>query len=84
MMWTMQTETPDPQSLEPTAMIDSDHPTVQAFALTHATGTSNRERAVALFYAVRDGFRYDPYRVNLAPDGMRASGDRSRARLVCQ
>ena len=73
MMWTMQTETPDPQSLEPTAMIDSDHPTVQAFALTHATGTSNRERAVALFYAVRDGFRYDPYRVNLAPDGMRAS-----------
>ncbi len=73
MMWTMQTETPDPQTLRPTAMIDCDHPAVQAFARAHATGPSDRERAVALFYAVRDGFRYDPYRVNLSPDGMSAS-----------
>ena len=73
MMVTMQTETPDPQTLQPTTMIDSDHPAVQAFALAHATGANNRERAVALFYAVRDGFRYDPYRVNLSPDGMSAS-----------
>jgi transglutaminase-like putative cysteine protease len=69
----MQSETPDPQTLQPTAMIDSDHPAVQAFVHTHAAGASDRERAVALFYAVRDGFRYDPYRVDLSPEGMSAS-----------
>jgi transglutaminase-like putative cysteine protease len=26
-----------------------------------------------LYYAVRDGFRYDPYRVDTSPQGMRAS-----------
>ncbi|HOS86503.1 MAG TPA: transglutaminase family protein, partial [Burkholderiaceae bacterium] len=48
------------ENLRPTAFIDSDHPAVQAFAAEHARGTSDRERAVALVYAVRDGFRYDP------------------------
>jgi transglutaminase-like putative cysteine protease len=28
---------------------------------------------VALYYAVRDGFRYDPYRIDLSPAGMKAS-----------
>jgi transglutaminase-like putative cysteine protease len=28
---------------------------------------------VALVYAVRDGFRYDPYRIDLSPAGMKAS-----------
>ena len=73
MMQTMQTETPDPQTLQPTAMLDSDHPAVHAFVRTHMSGATDRERAVALFYAVRDGFRYDPYRVNLSPEGMKAS-----------
>ena len=36
-------------------------------------GADERERAVALYLAVRDGFRYDPYRVDLTPAGMRAS-----------
>jgi len=64
--------TTDP-TLAPTALIDSDHPEVLAFARRHATGADNRERAVALYYAVRDGFRYDPYRCDLSPAGMRAS-----------
>ena len=60
-------------TLQPTALIDSDHPAVAAFAARHAQGTGERERAVALYYAVRDGFRYDPYRIDLSPAGMRAS-----------
>jgi transglutaminase-like putative cysteine protease len=60
-------------TLAPTALIDSDHPAVRAFARAHDRGDSVRERAVALAYAVRDGFRYDPYRVDLSPAGMRAS-----------
>jgi len=62
-----------PATLSPTALIDSDHPAVAAFAGRHGRGASDRERAVALYYAVRDGFRYDPYRLDLSPAGMRAS-----------
>ena len=53
-------------------LVDSDHPDVVAFA-EGAGGGTDREVAVALFYAVRDGFRYDPYRLDLTPAGMRAS-----------
>lgn len=40
------------------------------FAREHALGESPRERAVALYYRVRDGFRYDPFRIDLSPEGM--------------
>jgi len=60
-------------TLCPTDLIDSDHPAVASFATSEARGSGDRERAVALYYAVRDGFRYDPYRIDLAPAGMRAS-----------
>jgi transglutaminase-like putative cysteine protease len=60
-------------TLAPTALIDSDHPAVAEFADRHGRGTNDRERAVALYYAVRDGFRYDPYRIDLSPAGMKAS-----------
>ena len=65
--------TPGPATLAPTALIDADHPAIQAYARQHAVGADVRERAVALYYAVRDGFRYDPYRIDLSPVGMRAS-----------
>jgi transglutaminase-like putative cysteine protease len=64
----MQTTT-----LAPTALIDRDHPAVVEFAARHGGGADDRERAVSLYYAVRDGFRYDPYRIDLSADGMRAS-----------
>jgi transglutaminase-like putative cysteine protease len=60
-------------TLAATPLIDSDHPAVTAFARQHAQGADTRERAVALYLAVRDSFRYDPYRVDLSPQGMRAS-----------
>jgi transglutaminase-like putative cysteine protease len=64
---------PAAATLAPTALIDSDHPAVVAFARQHAVGADDRARAVALTLAVRDGFRYDPYRIDLRPEGMRAS-----------
>lgn len=64
---------PGPATLAPTAAIDSDHPAVIAFARQHAQGADPRARAVALVLAVRDGFRYDPYKADLSPAGMRAS-----------
>ncbi|MFY9511940.1 MAG: transglutaminase family protein [Rubrivivax sp.] len=59
--------------LQATPLIDSDHTDVIHFAERHAQGADSRERAVALYLAVRDGFRYDPYRIDLSPVGMRAS-----------
>ena len=54
--------------------VDSDHPDVVAFAKEATKGaTTEREKAVALFYAVRDGIRYDPYTMCDDPDTYRAS-----------
>lgn len=60
--------------LRPTECIDCHHREVAAFA-EGVAGSERTDigRAVALYYAVRDEFRYDPYRVNLTPEGMRAS-----------
>jgi transglutaminase-like putative cysteine protease len=72
-----------PASLQPTALIDSDHPAVAEFAARHGAGGGDRERAVALYYAVRDGFRYDPYRIDLSPAGMKASTVLARGHGWC-
>ena len=69
----MTADPPHPATLAPTALIDSDAHSVRAFAAEHAQGSTDPERAVALYLAVRDGFRYDPYRIDLSPHGMTAS-----------
>jgi transglutaminase-like putative cysteine protease len=47
--------------LEPARYIDSGHPAVVAFANKHAAGSGPLARAVSLYYAVRDGIRYNPF-----------------------
>ena len=69
----MNADLPRPEHLQPTVAIDSQHPAVTAFAVGHAQGLDERERAGALYLAVRDGFRYDPYRIDLSPQGLSAS-----------
>lgn len=66
---------PTAAHLAPTDLIDSDHAAVVAFAERVGGGASGspRESAVKLYYAVRDGLRYDPYRIDLSAAGMRAS-----------
>ena len=60
--------------LEATSTIDSKHPAVVQFTSRQAgEATGDVERAVRLFYAVRDGVRYDPYQIDLTIDGMKAS-----------
>jgi len=60
--------------LKPTSFFDSNHPAVQEFA-RNAVGDAQTdiERGVRLYYAVRDRIRYDPYRIVLSVEGMRAS-----------
>ncbi|MGH8687886.1 MAG: transglutaminase domain-containing protein [Burkholderiales bacterium] len=47
--------------LAPGRYVDSAHPRVVEFTREHARGGDDRERAVALYYAVRDGVRYNPF-----------------------
>jgi transglutaminase-like putative cysteine protease len=65
--------TPSPAFLQPTALLDADHPSITSFAAQHAQGCNDFERSIALYLAVRDGIRYDPYRIDLSVAGMRAS-----------
>lgn len=74
---------PTAASLQPTRLIDSDHPAVRDFAAAHAPGHGDVERAVALYNAVRDGFRYDPYGIDLSPAGMCASSVLAQGRGWC-
>lgn len=60
--------------LEPTPFVDFDQPAVAQYAREAAGSSgSDRERAVRLYYAVRDGIRYDPYTLDLSVSGLRAS-----------
>ncbi|MAA73293.1 MAG: transglutaminase [Salinisphaeraceae bacterium] len=56
-----------------TDFLDFKEQKVQDFVSSHTKGGSDRERAVSLYYAVRDGFRYDPYRIEISTEGLRAS-----------
>ncbi len=58
-----------PEYLQSTRFLDSASDAVRRFA-EHAAGAETNDvgRAVALFYAVRDGIRYDPFAMSLEPE----------------
>jgi transglutaminase-like putative cysteine protease len=60
--------------LKPTPFMDSEEPSIVEFA-RRAVGDARDdvEKGVRLFYAVRDSLRYNPYGVDLTPEGFRAS-----------
>lgn len=53
--------------------IDNANPAVVEFAKKHAAGKSDTERAIALYYAVRDEIRYNPFLDLSDPEAFRAS-----------
>ena len=59
--------------LTPGRYIDSAHPAVVTFSKQHAKGQTERERAVSLYYAVRDEIRYNPFLDFTHPEVFRAS-----------
>ena len=62
------------QYLEPTWFLDFDSPEVSEFAKRIAAGASGpRAQAIALFYAVRDSIRYDPYTFSIDREHYRSS-----------
>ncbi len=60
--------------LTPTKFIDFDTPAVRRFAEDRAAaGATEIEKAIALYYAVRDEVRYDPYSFSLEAETYPAS-----------
>ena len=53
--------------------VDSTHPAVVDFSRRKISGSSERERAVSLYYAVRDDIRYNPFLDFTSPEAFRAS-----------
>ena len=65
---------PDEADLAATTYIDATDPSVVEYMREVTAGCeTDREKAVALFDAVRDGIRYDPYNTSRDPDDYRAS-----------
>jgi len=70
--------------LAPTATIESQHPAILAFVEEHAEpSASPLEAAVALYYAVRDGIRYDPYTAGHDIASLKASATLEAGRSWC-
>ena len=70
--------------LRPTDAIDCGSPEVIQFAIDRSGSRSTDvDRAIALYYAVRDEFRYDPYRLDLTLQGMRASSTLAKGFGFC-
>ncbi len=64
----------DLKYLRPTQFIDSDSPSVIKFAQSTIEGAqTDIEKAIKLYYAVRDPIRYSPYGIVLDPDAYKAS-----------
>ena len=70
--------------LAATPTIETGHPEVAAFVNEHAAGAQDPvETAVFLYYAVRDGIRYDPYSAVLTVDGLKATTTLRLRRAWC-
>ena len=70
--------------LDPGDYIDSEHPAVVAFARENAPAdASDRDRARALYKAVRDKIRYNPYVNMRSPETFRASSVIAAGNAYC-
>jgi len=71
--------------LKPGVYIDSDHPAVKGFVekALQGVGSTVIDRAMALYYAVRDGLRYDPYSMNMDGANFTASHIATQKAAFC-
>ncbi|HVE55234.1 MAG TPA: transglutaminase family protein [Pyrinomonadaceae bacterium] len=70
--------------LQPTEFLDFDQKSVRDFAETNTVGAkTEKEKAVALYRAVRDGFQYNPYLLDLRRTGLTASDLLTRNHGYC-
>lgn len=70
--------------LGPTFYMDTDHPDIIRFSRDHAGDSDSPvDMAVALYYAVRDSIRYNPYAVSPKKADMKASAVLNKKEGYC-
>lgn len=70
--------------LKPTYFLDSDNPAVKKFAEDAIQGCDTEaEKAVALYYKVRDTFPYSPFQVDVRREQVRASAQLTKKQGYC-
>ncbi|MCC5923058.1 MAG: transglutaminase family protein [Crocinitomicaceae bacterium] len=69
--------------LSPTFFLDFTNEKVQLFCSDIKQKASPKEKAVALYYKVRDGFVYDPYHLDIRPEALTASKIVEKRRAWC-
>ncbi|MGR8946809.1 MAG: transglutaminase-like domain-containing protein [Gammaproteobacteria bacterium] len=70
--------------LAPSAMVNSDHPDIIAFAESRSAGVAGEiAKAVSVYYAVRDELRYDPYTIDISVAGFAANNTLASGRGWC-
>ncbi len=70
--------------LQPTEFLNCDDESVREFAERNSVGAvTDKEKAVKLYYAVRDGFQYNPNILDLRREGLKAGDLLKRTRGYC-
>ena len=67
----------------PGDLIDSEHPKIIHYASDVASKGGDQEKALRLYYAVRDGLRYDPYNTPMKREAYRASATLATGHGYC-
>ena len=70
--------------LKPTSFIDSDNASVIEYAMAKTSSDkSDKDKAIDLYYAVRDDILYNPYNLVLVPEEISASKTLERGNGYC-
>jgi transglutaminase-like putative cysteine protease len=70
--------------MQPTEFFDFDQDSVRSFTSQAVEEASSvKDKAIKLFYAVRDTIRYDPYSISLEPEPYKASSVLAAGRGYC-
>ena len=70
--------------LASSAMVNCDHSDIVAFAESRSAGkTSDVDKSIAVYYAVRDELRYDPYTIDMSVPGFAANNTLASGRGWC-
>ncbi len=74
---------PNQEYLQETYFLDFNHPDFDLFLQDFPTDITPKQTAIALYFKVRDGFIYDPYRLDLRKEGLKASALLQKSRGWC-
>ncbi|HZH87072.1 MAG TPA: transglutaminase-like domain-containing protein [Brumimicrobium sp.] len=69
--------------LQATSILEVDHNSTKTLIADIDKSLTKKEQAIALYYKVRDGFVYNPYHLDLRPEGLKSSVIMQKDRAWC-